>query len=109
MKEQPYFQQVYDVVLQIPQGRVTTYGSIADFLALGSARMVGAALKMSFYSDIPLPAHRVVNGAGVLSGAKAFGHPDMMKNLLESEGVTIKNNKVVNFKELLWRPSEELL
>ena len=109
MKEQPYFQQVYDVVLQIPRGRVTTYGAIADFLALGSARMVGYALKMSFYADIPLPAHRVVNGSGVLSGAKAFGHPDKMKELLESENVAVVNNKVVKFKNLFWRPSEELL
>lgn len=109
MKEQPYFQQVYDVVLQIPRGRVTTYGSIADFLALGSARMVGYALKMSFYSEIPLPAHRVVNGSGILSGAKAFGHPEMMKNLLTEEGVEVKNNKVQDFKNLIWQPSEELL
>ena len=109
MKEQPYFQQVYDVVLQIPRGRVTTYGAIADFLALGSARMVGYALKMSFFSEIPLPAHRVVNGSGVLSGAKAFGHPEMMKNLLAEEGVEVKNNKVISFKSVLWKPSEELL
>lgn len=71
--------------------------------------MVGYALKMSFYSDIPLPAHRVVNGSGVLSGAKAFGYPDMMKNLLKEEGVEVKNNTVKEFKTLLWRPSEELL
>jgi len=109
MKEQPYFRQVYDVVLQIPRGRVTSYGAIADFLALGSARMVGYALKMSFHSEIPLPAHRVVNGSGVLSGAKAFGHPDMMMNLLQDEGVTVVNNKVKDFKNLIWRPSEELL
>lgn len=109
MKEQPYFQQVYDVVLQIPRGRVTTYGAIADFLALGSARMVGYALKMSFYSEIPLPAHRVVNGSGVLTGAKAFGHPDKMKELLSNESVEVINNKVKDFKKHFWRPSEELL
>lgn len=88
---------------------MTTYGAIADFLALGSARMVGYALKMSFYSEIPLPAHRVVNGSGVLSGAKAFGHPKMMENLLAEEGVEVKNNKVKAFKSVLWRPAEELL
>lgn len=109
MKEQPYFQQVYDVVAQIPEGRVTTYGAIADFLALGSARMVGYALKMSFYAEIPLPAHRVVNSAGALSGAKAFGHPDRMKSLLQSENVPVQNNKVQDFKTKLWIPSEELL
>lgn len=109
MKENPYFQQVYDVVLQIPYGRVTSYGAIADFLALGSARMVGYALKMSFYSDIPLPAHRVVNSAGLLSGAAAFGHPDKMKNLLEAENVQVSNNKVKEFNKLFWNPSEELL
>ena len=109
MKERPYFQQVYDVVLQIPRGRVTTYGAIADFLALGSARMVGYALKMSFVTEMPLPAHRVVNASGVLSGAKAFGHPDTMKTLLSEEGVAIKNNKVQEFQKHLWVPSEELL
>jgi len=109
MKEKPYFQQVYDVVLQIPYGRVTSYGAIADFLALGSARMVGYALKMSFYSDIPLPAHRVVNSAGVLSGAAAFGHPDRMKDLLLSENVTVSNNKIMELKKVFWNPSEELL
>ena len=109
MKERPYFQQVYDVVLQIPRGRVTSYGAIADFLALGSARMVGYALKMSFYTDIPIPAHRVVNSSGILSGTKAFGHPHTMQNLLRAEGVIVKNNKVQAFKKLLWIPSEELL
>lgn len=109
MKEQPYFQQVYDVVRQIPTGRVTTYGAIADFLALGSARMVGYALKMSFFAEIPLPAHRVVNSAGVLSGAKAFGHPNRMMNLLQNEKVDVVNNKVKDFKTKLWIPSEELL
>ena len=109
MKEKPYFQQVYDVVLQIPYGRVTSYGAIADFLALGSARMVGHALKMSFYSDIPLPAHRVVNSAGILSGAAAFGHPDRMKDLLRSEEVVVANNRIEAFEKLFWNPSEELL
>lgn len=109
MKEKPYFRQVYDVVLQIPYGRVTSYGAIADFLALGSARMVGYALKMSFYSDIPIPAHRVVNSAGILSGAAAFGHPDRMKDLLKSEEVAVVNNKIEEFEMLFWNPSEELL
>lgn len=108
MKEQPYFEQVYDVARLCPEGRVTTYGAIADFLALGSARMVGWALRHSFASE-PVPAHRVVNSKGELSGRHQFPSPTMMAELLMSEGVEVKADKVVNFKKRFWHPSEELL
>jgi len=108
MKEQPYFEQVYEVVRLCPTGRVTTYGAIADFLSLGSARMVGYAMKNSFISE-NVPAHRVVNSQGRLSGKKAFGSPTMMEELLALEKVEVKNDKVVDFKNKLWKPSEELL
>lgn len=100
-----YYQQVYDVVCSIPQGRVSTYGAIADALSLGSARMVGYALKQCFrQSEIDIPAHRVVNSKGELSGRLAFSTPTLMQELLHAEGVSIKNNKVVNFKTVFWQP-----
>lgn len=103
-----YFEEVYEVTRSIPIGRVTNYGAIADYLSLGSARMVGWALKQSFHSDAYLPAHRVVNSSGQLSGRLAFSTPTMMQELLEEEGVEVKNNKVVNFKKVFWNPSIEL-
>jgi methylated-DNA-protein-cysteine methyltransferase-like protein len=108
MKPQPYFEEVYNVVRQIPEGRVTHYGSIADFLALGSARMVGWALRNSFSGD-GIPAHRVLNRIGELSGRHQFPSPTMMQELLELEGVKVENDKVINYKEIYWNPSEELL
>ncbi|MFT4761060.1 MAG: methylated-DNA-protein-cysteine methyltransferase-like protein [Paraglaciecola sp.] len=108
MKEQPYFEQVYEVARLCPEGRVTTYGAIADFLALGSARMVGWALRHSFSAE-PVPAHRVVNGKGELSGRHQFPSPTMMAELLLSEGVEVKEDKVQDFKKRFWHPSEELL
>lgn len=108
MKPQPYFEQVYEVVQMVPQGRVTTYGAIADFLALGSARMVGWALKQSFMGDM-VPAHRVVNSKGELSGRNSWPSPTMMQELLEKEGVKVEKDKVQDFKKLLWKPAEELL
>ena len=108
MKEHPYFEQVFEVARLCPEGRVTTYGAIADFLALGSARMVGWALKHSFQSD-PVPAHRVVNSKGELSGRHQFSSPTMMAELLMSEGVEVKDDKVQDFKNRFWNPSEELL
>ena len=102
MAEQPYFEMVYDVVREIPKGRVSTYGIIADFLALGSARMVGWALNKSFGQNVP--AHRVVNRKGELSGRAAFNPPEKMAILLKSEGVAVEDNRVVNFNELVWSP-----
>lgn len=101
-----YFQWVYDVTAAIPYGRVTNYGAIADFLALGSARMVGWALNKC--DHLSIPAHRVVNRKGELSGRNQFPHPGLMQELLENEGVEIVDNKVVDFKSLFWHPSETL-
>jgi len=108
MKPQPWFEEVYEVVRQIPRGRVTTYGAIADFLALGSARMVGWALRNSFLSD-GIPAHRVVNRKGELSGRHQWPTPTMMAELLNAEGVITENDRVRDFETLFWSPAEELL
>ncbi len=108
MKKSHYFEQVYEVTRQIPAGRVSTYGAIADFLALGSARMVGWALNKSFSTE-GVPAHRVVNRKGELSGRIHFPSPTMMEELLENEGIKIVDHKVCDFKKLLWKPAEELL
>jgi len=105
LSKKHYISQVHDVVRMIPPGRVSSYGAIADYLALGSARMVGFALKNSIMQD-DLPAHRVVNGSGALSGRMAFPTPTYMQEMLEVEGVEVKNFKVVNFKKLLWHPAE---
>lgn len=101
-----YFDLVYRVTMRIPFGRVTNYGAIADFLALGSARMVGWALNKCGHLDIP--AHRVVNRKGELSGRNQFPHPGLMQQLLESEGVDVEDNKVVDFEKKFWHPSWEL-
>lgn len=103
-----YFDQVYDVVALIPEGKVSTYGAIADYLTLGSARMVGWALKQSLTAQIAVPAHRVVNSKGELSGRHGFGHPQMMEELLKLEGVEVANDKVVNFAATLWKPADHL-
>ncbi len=105
--ERSYFERVYAVTRQVPRGRVTTYGAIADYLALGSARMVGWALNHSFpYDDVP--AHRVVNRKGELSGRLHFATPTRMQELLESEGVRVENDRVVDFERLFWSPAEHL-
>lgn len=96
---------VYSVTRLIPAGRVSTYGAIADYLALGSARMVGWALNRSFNGE-SVPAHRVVNRKGVLSGRNHFPTPTMMQELLEQEGVIIIENRVRDFERLFWHPAE---
>ncbi len=92
----------------IPEGRVTTYGAIADFLSLGSARMVGWALNKCGNTDLPIPAHRVLNRLGELSGRAAFKPPSAMQTLLEKEGIIVENNRVKHFKDVFWHP-ENLL
>lgn len=104
-----YFEDVYAVVRSIPPGRVTTYGAIADFLALGSARMVGWALRQSSIMDGPIPAHRVVNRLGHLTGRLHFSDPAYMQRTLEKEGVKIKDHAVADFKEKFWHPAENIL
>lgn len=103
-----FFQDVYEVVKLIPEGRVTNYGAIAKYLGTGlSARMVGWAMNAAGGED-DVPAHRVVNSQGLLSAKAHFGG-DIMQSLLEAEGVMIKGDKVKNFKELCWDPTKELL
>ncbi len=104
-----FFRQVYAVVRKIPYGRVTSYGAIARYLgSKGSARMVGWALNSSKYNLRQLPAHRVVNRNGLLTGKRAFGGQNTMRELLLSEGVRIEEDKILNFKEIFWDPSSEL-
>jgi methylated-DNA-protein-cysteine methyltransferase-like protein len=109
MKKTHYFEDVYEVVRSIPSGRVSTYGAIADFLSLGSGRMVGWALKQSGIMNGPIPAHRVVNREGYLSGRLGFSDPTHMQRALEREGVQVKKDKVVDFKSLFWHPAENML
>jgi methylated-DNA-protein-cysteine methyltransferase related protein len=107
MKEQSYYDLVYYVTQKIPKGRVSTYGAIGDYLSLGSARMVGWALTQCNKSNMgSIPAHRVVNSKGELSGRLNFKTPTLMQELLESEGVQVKNDKVEQFKILFWHPQE---
>lgn len=108
-KTDSFFDNVYEVVRLIPRGRVTSYGAIAHFLGTkGSSRMVGWALSAT---SIPkgIPAHRVLNRAGVLSGKHHFGSPKAMQRLLEKEGITVRNDQVVDFAKRFWDPSKELL
>jgi methylated-DNA-protein-cysteine methyltransferase related protein len=102
-----YYDLVYAVVRKVPRGRVTTYGIIADFLALGASRMVGWALNQCQPGD-GVPAHRVVNRKGELSGRHHFSPPERMQQLLEAEGVEVKDDCILRFRELLWRPDESL-
>ncbi len=97
-----YFVKVYDLVRQVPFGKITTYGIIADILELGSARMVGWALNKCGNVQPPVPAHRVVNRKGELSGRLSFATPTLMQELLENEGAIIEDYRILNFKELLW-------
>ena len=105
MKSQSYFELVYEVVRQVPRGRVTTFGAIADYLALGSSRMAGWALHSCRPGD-GVPAHRVVNRKGELSGRHHFNPPSLMQALLEQEGVEVGNDVVKDFKQLFWHPQE---
>ena len=101
-----FFQKVYAVVKLIPRGRATSYGAIAEYLgSKGSARMVGWAMNSSHSSPDNIPAHRVVNRLGVLTGKHHFGGPDIMQQLLESEGIEVINDQIVNFEEVFWDPS----
>ena len=109
MKDEGFFQQVYEVVKLIPYGRVTSYGAIAAYLgSKGSARMVGWAMNSSHSSKDNIPAHRVVNRNGLLTGKHHFGSPNMMQGLLESEGLLVVEGQVMNFQERFWDPNLEL-
>lgn len=99
-----FYQSVYDVTSMIPPGKVSTYGAIADYLSLGSARMVGWALNQCHHIDRLVPAHRVVNRLGELSGRLHFSTPTLMQERLESEGLTIQDNKIIDFDRYFWHP-----
>jgi methylated-DNA-protein-cysteine methyltransferase related protein len=103
-----YFDLVYQVVREIPQGRVTSYGAIANYLGIKSgARMVGYAMNAA-HSMPDIPAQRVVNRIGLLTGKHHFSHPDRMQELLEADGVRIENDQVVDFEKVFWDPGKEL-
>ena len=108
-KDFSFFENVYDVVRKIPFGKVTTYGAIARYLgATHSARMVGWALNKSF-SQQNVPAHRVVNKNGRLSGKMHFESSSMMQLLLEKEGIQVENDKIMNFENHYWDPNQALV
>jgi methylated-DNA-protein-cysteine methyltransferase related protein len=105
-----FFQRVYEVVKLIPVGRITSYGAIAQYLGtIRSARMVGWAMNQSFSQPDTIPAHRVVNRNGLLTGKHFFGGENIMQELLENEGIIIEDDKIINFVERFWDPSKELL
>lgn len=103
-----FFERVYEVARQIPYGSVTSYGAIAKYLGTAkSARIVGWAMNASKI-DQTVPAHRVVNSKGVLTGKHHFGGTNLMQQLLESEGIQIEEYQIQNFQEIFWDPNLEL-
>jgi len=108
MGKSGFFERVYHVARQIPHGKVTSYGAIAKYLGTPkSARMVGWALNAS-KNDDSVPAHRVVNKKGMLSGKFHFKGTHLMRQLLENENIEVNNNQIVNFENLFWSPIKEL-
>ncbi|NLJ42672.1 MAG: MGMT family protein [Bacteroidales bacterium] len=104
-----FFSRVYDITLLIPYGRITSYGAIARYLGSGrSARMVGWALNASHTRPEFIPAHRVVNRNGLLTGKHHFGNSSTMQQLLENEGLIVEEDRIINFAEKFWDPSKEL-
>jgi len=104
-----FFDLVYQVVRLIPKGRVTNYGAIAKYLGTGrSARLVGWAMNNAHVQQPPVPAHRVVNRIGLLTGKHHFGEPNAMQKLLEAEGIVVIDDKIQEFKKHYWDPSIEL-
>ncbi len=104
-QELNFFEKVYAVARKIPYGKVTSYGAIAKFLGSAkSARMVGWAMNAT-HNDETIPAHRVVNSKGLLTGKHHFDGTNLMQQLLESEGIIIENNKIINFDAVFWTPS----
>ncbi len=109
MDKETFFDKVYEVARKIPTGRVTSYGAIAEYLGMkGSSRMVGYAMSASSAAFPPVPAHRVVNRNGMLTGKHHFPGPELMQQMLESEGVRVENDKVLDFGELFWSPAIEI-
>jgi methylated-DNA-protein-cysteine methyltransferase related protein len=109
MDKDTFFDRVYEVARLIPPGRVTSYGSIAEYLGTnGSARMVGYAMNASGSANPRVPAHRVVNRFGMLSGKGHFPGQNLMEELLKNEGVEVVDDLVVDFEKLFWNPNKEL-
>src|SRR5690606_9263582 len=107
-REEGFFHLVYEVVRQIPRGRVSSYGAIAAVLGTKlSARMVGWAMNNAHLVKPKVPAHRVVNRNGLLTGKHHFSHPTEMQELLEKEGIMVKDDKVIHFADLFWDPLKE--
>jgi len=105
-KNDSFFEKVYEVARKIPYGKVTSYGAIARHLGVAkSARMVGWAMS-ACGSDTTIPAHRVVNRQGIITGKHHFSGINLMQQLLESEGIVIKNDKIINFEAAFWNPSK---
>ncbi|SMC61119.1 MGMT family protein [Moheibacter sediminis] len=103
-KNESFFEKVFEVVRKIPEGRATSYGAIAEFIGMKiSARMVGWAMNAAA-SQSDVPAHRVVNRNGLLTGRHHFSPPELMQQLLENEGITVEDDQIQNFKEVFWKP-----
>jgi methylated-DNA-protein-cysteine methyltransferase-like protein len=108
-RDESFFELVHAVARQIPRGRVTSYGAIAAALGTKlSARMVGWAMIPAHYATPPVPAHRVVNRNGLLTGRHHYHPPERMQQLLEKDGVVVRDNQVVDFERLFWDPVKEL-
>lgn len=106
--KQEFFQDVFEVVKLVPYGRVTTYGAIAKYLGTAkSSRMVGYAMNTA-HALPDVPAHRVVNRVGMLTGKHHFATPERMKELLEAEGIEVVEDQVANFETIFWDPMKEL-
>lgn len=106
-KNDSFFQRVYQIAKLIPYGRVTTYGAIAKCIGSpGAAKMVGWAMNSSYTSKDFIPAHRVVNRNGLLTGKQHFNGNNEMQELLENENIKVVNNKIINFEEVFWNPEE---
>jgi methylated-DNA-protein-cysteine methyltransferase related protein len=104
-----FFENVYDVVRLIPKGRVTSYGAIAKYLGTGrSSRMVGYAMNSCEGQIPPVPAHRVLNRNGELTGRHHFNPPELMQELLEKEGIKVEKHQVMNLDKIFWDPFEHL-
>ena len=105
-----FYDQVFEIARLVPKGRVTSYGAIAKALgAAGSARMVGYAMSNAGIAHPKVPAHRVVNSSGLLTGKFHFSPPELMQELLEKEGITVVNDKIKDFKKDFWDPLIEII
>lgn len=106
-RKETFFERVFEMARNIPKGRVTTYGALAEASGTRlSARMVGWAMNASHLAQPGIPAHRVVNRKGMLTGKQHFQSPTLMQELLEQEGIEVRDDQVVRFKELFWAPSK---